>query len=249
MDENRAAGSSESGPDCATLPAYSGVWLSTLALHIGKNMINSCRQLPRLFIISGNHDPHCGPDKAIALAEGLKDLPAVMLQLREKKLEARQQYTLALLLKEILHPSGTLLFINERTDIALASGADGVHLPESSSNAALSTGMAQGLITGKSVHSPEAALEAEHAGARYLLFGPVYATPSKAAYGPPQGLERLEAVCRAVSVPVFAVGGITPVNAGACIESGAYGIAAISVFVDTGKLAGTVDNFFSILPS
>jgi len=84
-------------------------------------------------------------------------------------------------------------------------------------------------------------LSAEKAGADYLVFGPVYATPSKAQYGPPQGIERLAEVCHAVSLPVLAIGGITVENARACFEAGAAGIAAIRLFEESSDLAAVVD--------
>jgi thiamine-phosphate pyrophosphorylase len=89
---------------------------------------------------------------------------------------------------------------------------------------------------GASCHSLEAAEQAAADGADYLFFGPVFATPSKQAFGPPQGLLRLERVCRAVSLPVLAIGGITPQNAGACLHAGAAGVAAIRLFQQAPEL-------------
>jgi len=93
-------------------------------------------------------------------------------------------------------------------------------------------------LVGASCHSLERAVEAAAAGAGYILFGPVFATPSKAAFGPPQGLQKLGEVCRAVSIPVLAIGGITQENAAACIEAGAAGIAAIRLFQEAQDLEG-----------
>ena len=74
-------------------------------------------------------------------------------------------------------------------------------------------------------------------------------TPSKAAFEPPQGLDALNEVCRSVSIPVFAVGGITPEKALACIENGAYGIAALGPFIDPESLPGTINSFKSFISS
>jgi thiamine-phosphate pyrophosphorylase len=79
-------------------------------------------------------------------------------------------------------------------------------------------------------------------GADYLFFGPVFDTPWKAAFGAPQGLERLAEVCRAVSIPVLAIGGITLANASACLAAGASGIAAIRLFQDALDITSLVQS-------
>jgi thiamine-phosphate pyrophosphorylase len=81
---------------------------------------------------------------------------------------------------------------------------------------------------------------AEKAGADYVIFGPVYPTPSKARYGPPQGIDRLTEVCRSASLPLLAIGGITLENAHACLEAGAAGVAAIRLFQDADDVAAIV---------
>jgi thiamine-phosphate pyrophosphorylase len=86
----------------------------------------------------------------------------------------------------------------------------------------------------------EAAQSAASAGADYIFFGPVFATPSKAAFGLPQGLERLADVCTSVTVPVLAIGGITIANVASCFSAGASGIAAIRLFQDSADPASVV---------
>jgi thiamine-phosphate pyrophosphorylase len=90
----------------------------------------------------------------------------------------------------------------------------------------------QSFLIGASCHSIEAAKSAERDGADYIFFGPVFATPSKARFGAPQGLDRLAQVCRAVTIPVLAIGGVTLDNAESCMVAGAVGIAAIHLFQD-----------------
>jgi thiamine-phosphate pyrophosphorylase len=99
---------------------------------------------------------------------------------------------------------------------------------------------ARDFLIGVSCHSLEAAKSAAGEGADYLFFGPVFATPSKAAFGAPQGLEPLAEVCRAVSTPVLAIGGITVANAAACLAAGASGIAAIRLFQDAPDMLALV---------
>lgn len=184
---------------------------------------------------------------AVAQSEALAGSVPVIFQLREKGLEAGAVHSLCLQLSPLIKASGSLLMLNERFDIALATGADGVHLPESACPCDIVRKAAPGLIAGGSVHGKATAVEAARAGIDYLLFGPVFPTPSKEAFGPSQGLDALQEVCRSVSIPVFAVGGITPEKAYACIENGAYGIAALGPFLDTGALCATINRFQSFI--
>lgn len=138
------------------------------------------------------------------------------------------------------------VLVNDRLDIALAAQADGVHLgeksllPEDARRLVQSFHRKRDFLIGVSCHSLEAAKAAERGGADYLFFGPVFATPSKAAYGAPQGLDRLAEMCRAVALPVLAIGGITLDNAAACLRAGASGIAAIRLFQDAPDLTAVI---------
>jgi len=200
--------------------------------------------LPRLYIISsGKENSDCN----ILLLDQLKLLTGsfpCIVQIREKNLETKELLNLALKARAIKSSDDTLLLINERADIALAAGLDGVHLPEKACSAAALRTFAPGLIYGCSVHSALSLRIAEESGADYLLFGPVFDTPSKRQYGPPQGLDNLEALCQATSLPVFAVGGINPENAALCIAKGAYGIAGISIFQDITRFIKTIEQFY-----
>lgn len=140
----------------------------------------------------------------------------------------------------------TRILVNERLDVALVTQAGGVHLgekglpPEEVLQLVKALQREKDFLVGVSCHSLEAAKAAERDGADYLFFGPVFATPSKAAYGAPQGLKRLAEVCRAVVIPVLAIGGITLENAADCLSAGASGIAAIRLFQDAPDLAAVV---------
>jgi thiamine-phosphate pyrophosphorylase len=164
------------------------------------------------------------------------------IQLREKDLPGR---ALAELLGEAIGrvPAGCRILVNDRLDVACALSAGGVHLGEKSLSVEDARRLVRGrtdFLVGASAHSLAAACSAEKAGADYLVFGPVYATPSKMQYGSPQGIDRLREVCRAVSLPVLAIGGITVENARACFDAGAAGIAAIRLFAEAMDLAGVV---------
>ena len=123
--------------------------------------------------------------------------------------------------------------VNDRLDVALAAKAHGVHLGTRSMPADLVRRLApREFVVGVSCHSLEEALAAQAAGADYILLGPIFATPSKLPYGPPLGLAKLREVTSQVSIPVFALGGITIDRVALCLENGAAGIAGIRIFQD-----------------
>jgi thiamine-phosphate pyrophosphorylase len=206
--------------------------------------------LPRLMIVSSGKE-NCS-QRGLALKQGqiiARSAEPVIFQLREKSLATISLMQLCLSIAPLFNDGKSILTINERFDIALAAGAGGVHLPDSSCPADAVRKAARGLLAGQSAHSEAAALKTASAGLDYLLFGPVFHTPSKAPFGPPQGLERLKNICSKIRIPVFAVGGITPDKVPACIENGAYGVAALSPFLDTGSLPETINRYYSFMPS
>jgi thiamine-phosphate pyrophosphorylase len=157
------------------------------------------------------------------------------IQIREKDLEAHLLLELVRFAVAETRAAGARVLVNDRLDVALAANAGGVHLGENSlpleavTEWRRSSGRADFLI-GVSCHSLESARCAARGGADYIFFGPVFATPSKAAFGPPQGIERLREVCAAIGIPVLAIGGISAENMQTCITAGAAGIAAIRWF-------------------
>jgi thiamine-phosphate pyrophosphorylase len=171
------------------------------------------------------------------------------VQFREKGLSGASLLGAAVGAVAAASGTATRIMVNDRVDVAVAAGAAGVHL----GGASLPVGevykwrgarreLAHFLI-GASCHSLEAGMAAARAGADYLFFGPVFATPSKALFGPAQGLERLAEICGQVSVPVVAIGGIDWQTAPRCLRAGASGIAAIRLFQegrDVGELRESV---------
>jgi thiamine-phosphate pyrophosphorylase len=160
------------------------------------------------------------------------------IQIREKDLPARELLALAREAVGISQSAGgkTRVLVNDRLDVALAAGAAGVHLGRESVPAkdvvkwCREGNAPAAFLIGVSCHSVEETREAEKAGADYVFFGPVYDTPSKRAFGQPQGVERLAEASAAVRIPVIAIGGIDAQNAGECLRAGAAGIAAIRMF-------------------
>ena len=171
------------------------------------------------------------------------------VQIREKDLPARDLVDLTRaaigVCKKAPGRRDVRILVNDRFDVAWAAGAAGVHAGETSLpvrvlvDARRSAGL-KNFLVGASCHSMEGAIDAAEAGADYLFFGPIFETPSKAPFGPPQGLAKLTQVCSAVSIPVIAIGGITLENASACRETGAAGIAAIRLFQQDGEIAEIV---------
>ena len=149
------------------------------------------------------------------------------VQLREKDLEGGELYRLAGRLRDLTARYAARLLINDRLDVALAAGADGVHLGQTS----LPVSTARQLLgpdklIGVSTHSPDEITAAQ--GADFVVFGPVYFTPSKADYGQPQGLARLRQAVRHSPAPVFAIGGIQADRIAAVRSASAHGVALIS---------------------
>ncbi len=154
------------------------------------------------------------------------------IQLREKEVSVRKLYNMALALLEITRQRGAALIVNDRLDVALAAGADGVHLGQDDLPLpAARRIMPEGMVLGVSVDNVQQAQEAEAAGASYLGAGSVFATSTKPDAGSPIGVEAFAAICRSVRIPVVGIGGINAGNAGEVIKAGGAGVAVISAVV------------------
>lgn len=153
------------------------------------------------------------------------------MQLREKGTPTSELIEIAEKVVQLPHESHQKMILNDRLDVALACGFDGVHLGGTSFPVGAVRGrVPAGFIVGASIHHLDEAVTAEREGANYVIFGPIFATPSKLKYGPPQGVQRLHAVASLLSIPVLAIGGISLANYQDCLKAGAEGIAAISLF-------------------
>jgi len=195
------------------------------------------RRAPALYVVTDRHATAGRPLEAV-LARVLEGASragvspgAVAVQLREKDLEARALLELARPLRALTARHGAALYINDRADVALAAGADGVHLSGTSLSPTEIAVIAPTLSIAVSAHGPDdvaraAALAATgKANVRFAVLGPIFDTPSKRRYGAPLGLGAISASRHAL--PVLAIGGVSVGNIRACLAAGAAGIACI----------------------
>lgn len=200
----------------------------------------------RLYLVTDRHQIRGRPFADVVeecLAAGLR-----AVQLREKDLGAGELFVLARGLREATSRVGAKLLVNDRADVTLAVAADGVQR----THASLPVGVIRavvgpGRLIGASVHNLGEALTAEREGADFLVFGPVYDTPSKRPYGPPQGVDMLAQVVHAVKTPVFAIGGMTPARVAEARRAGAHGVAAISAILGAERPADATKAFLDAL--
>jgi len=170
-----------------------------------------------------------------------------LVQLRAKGLVAGEMLGVARDLRRVCAASGALLIVNDRLDVALASGAHGVHLGQSDVPAAEARRLMGGdALIGVSTHDPDEAEQAARARADYVSFGPVFATRTKPDAESPRGLEALSIVCAASRLPVVAIGGITTENLGAVLKAGASAAAVISDLLCAPDVAARAAQLVSI---
>jgi thiamine-phosphate pyrophosphorylase len=199
---------------------------------------------PIIYLItSGQTSPQTTPAsedffQVLSLIEAAVTARIELVQIREKNLNSRVLFQLAATAAKITRESSTLLLINDRSDIASAAGADGVHLTTRSLPAAAVRNIfGEKFLIGVSTHSLTEALAARESGANFIVFGPIFDTPAKSSLGNATGLDELSRVIEAVSpLPVLALGGITIDKVGRCLQAGAQGVAAIRMLSDAEQL-------------
>lgn len=178
-----------------------------------------------------------------ALSGGIK-----FIQLREKDLSARELLGLAKSVKAKASAYGARILINDRADVALVAGADGVHI----TGAGYAPFEARKIlgdkaVIGVSTHSIIDARRAEAEGADFVTFGPIYFTESKASYGEPLGIEKLREAATAINIPVFALGGVTTERVKEAVSNGASGVAVISAVFGSDDIEKSVKGFLEVL--
>jgi thiamine-phosphate pyrophosphorylase len=180
--------------------------------------------------------------RALALVRAAAEARVTLVQLREKGLGGRVLYELAAAAAQAARGSGTRVLVNDRADIARAAACDGVHLTANSLDAAaVRRAFGEDFLIGVSTHTPGEARAAREGGADFVVFGPVFDTPSKRAYGPPAGLGALTRTALELSpFPVVALGGVGEGEVGRVLRAGAAGVAGIRLFADGQNLARTV---------
>lgn len=226
--------------------------------------------LPIIYpITSGATTPQTTPDdrqfsSIIHLVRAAVDAEVPLFQIREKSLPDGVLNEITSLAVEITRGSKTRLIVNGRPEIAWAAGAGGVHLSSASfmekcggpwtgapwqryyddvPDPAPAPGLWEDFVVGVSTHHVQEAEVASILGADFVVFGPVFETESKRAYGPPQGLSKLrEVVATVEDIPVIAIGGITLDNVADCFKAGASGVAAIRLLNDAEKMTEIVEN-------
>lgn len=187
-------------------------------------------------------------DAALSSAGNVSDVKNAVsagvqfIQYRDKMTSSKALYEEAVVLRRICKDA--TFIVNDRVDIAVGVGADGVHLGQEDLDCAVARKiLGKGKIVGVTVHDPGEARDAERAGADYVAVGPIFATTTKSDAGDPLGIGTLEEVRSAVSIPVAAIGGIDLDNARRAISAGADVICAISPVVTKKDVKAEIEKF------
>ena len=211
-------------------------------------MPTEIRQPLSYLITSGETTPATSPQseefaRLLAFVRAATIARISLIQLREKQLRPRVLYELAARAAEITSGTQTRLLVNDRADIARAAGADGVQLAtQSLPPQTIRQTFGEDFLIGVSTHTLTEARAAREDGADFAVFGPIFDTPSKRAFGPPLGLDALRAAAHTLApFPLVAIGGITLDNVAAVLHASASGIAAIRLFAEAKNLQQMVE--------
>jgi thiamine-phosphate pyrophosphorylase len=199
--------------------------------------------VPLTYLITGGSTNSSDLSQLLRLAEAAVQAQISYFQIREKQLTAGELFSLSRHVVEVTRGSATKVLINDRVDVAVAAGADGVHLAANSLAAdVVRRRFGNDFVIGVSTHSVAEAEQARDLGASFAVFGPVFSTPDKLKYGPPLGLGPLHrAVKASAPLPVFALGGVDLRNFAECVAAGAAGLAGIRIFAEPRALKATAN--------
>ncbi len=209
------------------------------------------RRRPDLRLIVITDRAAAAPRDVMQVVRQALQAGAPAIQLRDKTASARELYEQALALRDLTNEYSALLFVNDRLDVALAAGADGVHLgPADIPLAAARSAVRADFLIGVSTDDPAAAQKAEKDGANYIGCGAVFPTASKAeVLGESIGPARLAEVAAAVRIPVVGIGGIDTDNVAQLAGSGAHGVAVIGAVMKAQDPATAVRALLAAFPA
>ena len=202
----------------------------------------------RLLLVSDRHQ--AGNRSLSSMLKQSVEAGVPAIQLRERDLPTAELLSLAREIQVVTVPRAVPLIMNDRVDLVLALNLEGVHLRANS----LPVSVARRLVgahrfVGLSTHSIDEVRQANQDGADYVVFGPVFDTPSKRPFGPPVGLDALRDVCRQSTIPVFAIGGMTSARVRDVRRAGAHGVAVIGAILARDDVAaGTRELLASLEP-
>lgn len=206
----------------------------------------SASHLPSLYIITDR--TLIGGEQFLPALHSLMAEGGFMLQLREKDVSSRKLLTWAQTLSEWGNQFGVPVLINDRVDLVMVTGLQGVHLRSHSLPIAKARQcLGPHRLIGASVHSVEEARKGEQEGADFVVLGPIFETPSKREYGAPLGLHVLAEAVRVCRLPIFAIGGIDPSRVEPIKQAGAYGVAVISSIFQSSSPRDCVKHYSTLL--
>jgi len=196
----------------------------------------------RLLLVTDRHQT-CGRSLTTVLQQAIiAGAPAI--QLREKDLSTADLLALAQEIQAVASARAVPLIVNDRVDLVMALNMSGVHLrTESLPLSTVRQLLGPRRLIGISTHSIEEVRRANREGADYIVFGPIYDTPSKRPFGPPLGLDRLAEACSQSTVPIFAIGGITCDRVHDIRTVGAHGAAVIGAVLTSKDVGAAVQDF------
>lgn len=190
-------------------------------------MLSSQQSLPPLYVVTDRL--RTGEEECLRILEDIISKQGMMIQIREKDLGSRALRRFVEAVHQLAHPFRVPCLINDRVDLVLATRAAGVHLrADSMPTKEARKCLGDGYLISKSIHSAEEALHNEQEGADFVVLGPVYETPSKRQYGSPLGPDEIREAVRHCTIPVYAIGGLTPARVEYVMAAGAAGVAVIS---------------------